>query len=169
VGNLNEVFKKGCEKLNNACCEKISQKGDFALISAGGHRTDAQLYQATKALFNAVQAVKEKGKILFVAGAKQGIGNKIFGEILKEYKNNPEIIGAKLVKKFNMPSYVAFRVIDVLKRFDVTLMSNLSKQKTVESGFKYSDDIDRYINKGLSGKGYIIPFAENILPILDNQ
>jgi nickel-dependent lactate racemase len=168
VGQLNETFNKGCDKLNSACCEKISQKGDFALISAGGHRTDAQLYQATKALFNAVNAVKEKGKILFVAGAEEGVGNKTFGKVLKEYKNSPEKIGAKLVKQFDMPSYVAFRVIDVLNRFDVTLISNLSKQETLKLGFKYSDDVDRYINKSLKGKGYIIPFAENILPVVDN-
>jgi hypothetical protein len=67
-----------------------------------------------------------------------------------------------------MPSYIAFRVIDVLKRFDVTLISNLSKQETLKLGFKYSDDIDKYIKKSLSGKGYIIPFAENILPVMDN-
>ncbi|MCP4671337.1 MAG: hypothetical protein GY857_08515 [Desulfobacula sp.] len=144
------------------------KKGDFALISAGGHRTDAQLYQATKALFNAINAVKENGKILFVAEARGGIGNKTFGKILKKYRGSPEKIGAKLVKQFDMPSYVAFRVIDVLQRFDVTLVSNLSKQVTEEFGFKYTDDIDRYINKSLKGKGYIIPFAENILPVVNN-
>ena len=153
----------------SACCEKISQKGDFALISAGGHRTDTFLYQSTKALFNAVNAVKEKGKILFVAEAKQGIGNKTFGEILKKYQKNPEKIGQNLAKQFDMPSYVAFRVIDVLKRFDVTLVSNFSKQETRELGFKYSDDIDRYINKSLKGAGYIIPFGENILPVMSNS
>ncbi len=168
VGQLNETFNKGCNKLNNACCEKISHKGDFALISAGGHRTDAQLYQATKALFNAVNAVKEKGKILFVAGAEEGVGNKTFEQVLKEYKNSPEKIGTKLVREFDMPSYVAFRIIEVLNRFDVTLISNLSKQETLKLGFKYSDDVDRYIKKSLSGKGYIIPFAENILPVMDN-
>ncbi len=168
VGQLKETFKHGCEKLNNACCEKILQKGDFALISAGGHRTDTFLYQATKALFNAVNAVKENGKILFVAEAQQGIGNKTFEKILKKYRKNPEKIGAKLVNQFDMPSYVAFRVIDVLKRFDVTLVSNFSKQETEELGFKYTDDIDRYINKSLKGAGYIIPFAENVLPVLNH-
>jgi len=68
-----------------------------------------------------------------------------------------------------MPSYIAFRVIDVLKRFDVTLISNFSKKETEELGFKYTDDIDRYINKSLKGKGYIIPFAENILPVVNNS
>lgn len=168
VGPVNEVFKDGCKQLNDVCSAKILQKGDFALISAGGHRTDRQLYQATKALFNAVNAVKENGQILFVAQAQEGIGNTVFGEGLKKYKNNLKKIGEKLVKEFNMPSYVAFRVIDVLKRFDVTLISNFSKIQTEELGFKYTDNIDRYI-KNLKGKGYIIPFAENILPVLDDS
>lgn len=168
AGELNETFIHGCDRLNTACCEKISQKGDFALISAGGHRTDGQLYQSIKALFNAASAVREKGKILFVAEAKEGVGNKRFEKVLKAYKNNPQGVGEELVKEFDMPSYVAFRLIDLLERFDVTLVSSLSKQETLQSGFKYMDDMNRYIHKSLSGKGYIIPFAENILPVLDN-
>ncbi|OQY51770.1 MAG: hypothetical protein B6230_04095 [Desulfobacteraceae bacterium 4572_89] len=168
VGPVNETFMDGCKKLNHACCADISQKGDFALISAGGHRTDKQLYQATKALFNAVNAVKENGRILFVAQAGEGIGNKNFGEALKKYKHTPEILGEKLGKSFDMPSYVAFRVIDLLKRFEVTLVSNFSKTLTLELGFKYADNIDIYL-ESLKGKGYIIPFSENILPVLNES
>ena len=167
IGSVNEAFKKGCEKLNSACTEKILKKGDFALISAGGYRTDGQLYQATKALFNAVNAVKENGKILFVAEAEEGVGNTFFEKILIKYKSNPEKIGKELVKEFDMPSYVAFRVIDVLKRFDVTLISNFSRLKTEELGFTYTDNVEKYI-KSLKGEGYIVPFAENILPVLDD-
>lgn len=166
IGPLNKTFKNGCKELNNACTEKILQKGDFALISAGGHRTDGQLYQATKALFNAANAVREKGKILFVAEAEQGVGNIFFKRSLEKYKNNPGELGKRLVKAFDMPSYVAFRLIDILQRFDVALISNFSKTDTEKLGFTYADNIEKYI-KSLKGKGYIIPFAENILPVSD--
>ncbi len=165
IGPVSKVFQEGCEKIDTACTERISQKGDFALISAGGHRTDAQLYQATKALFNAVNAVKDNGKILFVAKAEQGVGNTTIEGVLKKYKDNPEKIGEKLLKKFDMQVYVAFRLINILKRFDVTLVSSLPKKQTEELGFSYTDDIEKYI-KSIKGKGYIIPFAENILPVL---
>ena len=168
IGSVNETFKYGCKKLNHACTEKISQKGDFVLISAGGHRKDGQLYQATKALFNASNAVIENGKILFVAEANEGVGNTAFERILIKYKNNPEKIGKELIKSFDMPSYVAFRLIDLLKRFDVTLISNFSQLKTKKLGFKYIDNIERYI-RSLKGKGYIIPFAGNILPVLEDR
>jgi nickel-dependent lactate racemase len=166
VGPINKTFLDGCKKLNHACCANITQKGDFALISAGGHRTDSQLYQATKALFNAVNGVKENGRILFVAQARDGIGNKDFEKALKKYKDHPETLGEKLGKSFDMPSYIAFRLIDLLTRFDITLVSDFSKVQTRELGFNYADNIDLYL-ESLKGKGYIIPFSENILPVLD--
>jgi len=168
AGPLHTTFMNGCKKLNQACCIRLPEKGDFALISAGGHRTDRQLYQSTKALFNAVNIVKEGGAILFVAGCSQGVGNDTFSSVLKIFKDDSKKIGRELVLNFNMPSYVAFRVIDVLKRFEVTLVSDFSKFKTEELGFNYTDDIDGY-TENLKGKGYIIPFAENILPVLDNS
>ncbi len=166
TGPMDKTFKNSCTRLNLACTEKIKEKGDFALISAGGHRTDGQLYQASKALFNGVNAVKEKGRILFAASAEQGVGNLSFEKALIQYKNNPEQLGKSLLKKFDMPSYVAFRLIDILKNFDVSLVSDLSENKVENLGFTYVDNIEKYINS-LKGKGYIIPFAENILPVSD--
>ncbi|RLC20182.1 MAG: nickel-dependent lactate racemase [Deltaproteobacteria bacterium] len=166
VGPLHETFMKGCEKVNLACSVHVPQKGDFALISAGGHRTDTQLYQATKALFNAINIVKNDGEILFVAGCSQGVGNETFSSVLKNFKDNTQKIGKKLTVKFNMPSYVAFRVLDIQKRFKVTLVSYFDETETKSLGFHYSKQIDTYIHN-LKGKGYIIPFAENILPLVE--
>ena len=166
VGPLHQTFMNGCKKLDQACCIKVPQKGDFALISAGGHRADGQLYQSTKAIFNAVNIVKKGGDILFVAGCSQGVGNEIFSSVLTSFKDNSEKLGKELVVNFNMPSYVAFRVMDILKRFNVTLVSDLSESRTRGLGFNFTQTIDNYI-QNLKGKGYIIPFAENILPVLD--
>jgi lactate racemase len=166
VGALHKTFMDGCQILDQTCCIHASQKGDFALISAGGHRADGQLYQSTKALFNAANIVKEGGDILFVAGCSQGVGNKTFSSVLNTFKDNPLKLGKELAQNFNMPSYVAFRVIDILQRFRVTLVSDFSKSQTKALGFNYTFTIDDYI-MNLKGNGYIIPFAENILPVLN--
>ncbi|MCG8339185.1 MAG: nickel-dependent lactate racemase [Proteobacteria bacterium] len=165
AGELEEIFQEGCQEVNRACCVSINELADFALISAGGYRTDGQLYQATKALFNAVHAVKPGGKILFVAEAAEGIGNTEFGEVLSQYKNQPEKIGKVLNKTFSMPAYVAYRVADLLNRFEVTLVSNFSKTETENYGFMYVDNPAGFVNS-LTGKGFAIPYAENILPIV---
>jgi nickel-dependent lactate racemase len=61
AGDLHPTFDQGCAALNEACCVTVPEKGDFALVSAGGFRTDGQLYQATKALFNTAGVVKDGG------------------------------------------------------------------------------------------------------------
>ena len=165
VGDLTPTFEDACHHLNRACCVNVETKGDFALFSAGGHRTDGQLYQATKALFNAVELVKEGGKLLFVAACDQGVGNDAFARALTQYKTCPKSLGQRLGEEFEMPAYVAFRLMDILNRFQVTLVSNLEKKTVDALGFKTTHDPQGYIN-GLKGQGYILPFGENILPLV---
>ena len=98
-----------------------------------------------------------------MAGCEQGIGNPVFAKMLKRFRQNPEKIGQRLVSDFDMPSYVALRVIDILNRFQVTLASKLTREQALDFGFEYADNMDDYL-KDLTGKGYVIPFAENILP-----
>jgi nickel-dependent lactate racemase len=164
AGPLHETFMKGCKKLDEVCCIPVPKKGDFVIFSTGGHRADGQLYQSTKALFNAVHIVKEGGNILFVAGCAEGVGNETFSSVLKRYKGNPEKLGLELAVTFDMAAYVAFRVLDILKRFNVTLVSDFSKSETEALGFRHTGNLDHYV-QNLKGKGYVIPFAENILPV----
>jgi nickel-dependent lactate racemase len=162
-GDWKKAFAEGCKQVNQAGRILINRKADFVIFSAGGHEKDGQLYQSTKALFNSYGAVREGGKILMFAEAREGVGNNEFGEALKVYKRNMSALGKKLVKKYSMPSYIAYRIIDILSRYSVTLVSNFSREETEAFGFNYTDNIDEYV-KNLKGKGYIIPSAENILP-----
>ncbi|MFO7911738.1 MAG: nickel-dependent lactate racemase [Desulfotignum sp.] len=163
AGDLHPTFDRGCAALNRACCVTVPEKGDFALVSAGGFRTDGQLYQATKALFNNVGVVKDGGSILFMAGCDQGVGNPDFTKALHTYRTCPEDLGKALTRSFHMPSYVAFRLMDLLHRFAVSLVSDLPDELVRDLGFTPVTDIQAW-TASLIGKGYVIPFGENILP-----
>jgi nickel-dependent lactate racemase len=166
-GDWKKAFAEGCEQVNRAGRVFINRKADFVIFSAGGYEKDGQLYQSTKALFNSYGAVRDGGQILMFAEAREGIGNVEFGEALKTFEGNMNVLGKKLVEKFSMPSYVAYRIIDILSRYNVTLVSNFSREETKALGFKYTDSIEEY-TRNLKGKGYIIPSAENILPIIED-
>ncbi len=163
AGDLHPTFDQGCAALNRACCVTVPEKGDFALVSAGGFRTDGQLYQATKALFNTVGVVKDGGTILFVAGCDQGGGNPEFAKALQAYRTCPAELGKALTRSFHMPSYVAFRLMDLLNRFAISLVSDLHDDLVRNLGFTPATDIQAW-TAALTGKGYVIPFGENILP-----
>lgn len=163
AGDLHPTFDRGCEALNRACCVAVPQKGDFALVSAGGFRADGQLYQATKALFNAVSVVKDGSPILFVAECAQGVGNDTFARALHAFQDNPRDLGQALIRSFDMPAYVAFRLLDLLHRFRIFLLSDLPDHQVRSLGFHPVTDPDTCLAQ-FTGKGYAIPFAENILP-----
>lgn len=163
AGDLHTTFDRGCAALDRACSVTVPDKGDFAVVSAGGFRTDGQLYQATKALFNIVDVVKDGGSILFVAGCDQGVGNPDFAHALQTYRICPEGLGKTLTRSFHMPSYVAFRLMDLLHRFDVSLVSDLPDDQVRDLGFTPVTDV-RARTTALTGNGYVIPFGENILP-----
>jgi len=165
-GDWKKAFEEGCEQVNRAGRILINQKADFAIISTGGYEKDGQLYQCTKPLFNSYGAVKEGGRILMFAEAREGVGNDEFGEALKTYKGNASELGKKLLEKYKMPLYVAYRIINILSRYNVTLVSNFSQEETEAFGFNYTANIEEYV-RNLKGKGYIIPSAENILPLLE--
>jgi nickel-dependent lactate racemase len=168
VGPLAPTFLSACRQLDRACCLKVPQKGDFALISAGGHRTDRQLYQAIKALFNAVKVVRKGGAILFVAGCSEGVGNQAFADALNRFKTDPGRLGDRLAKAFHMPAYVALRVIELLESFRIGLVSGLGPDLTRGLGFHVVTDAQSWVDD-LDGEGYIIPFAENILALPEND
>lgn len=163
AGDLHPTFDMGCVALDRACSVTVPDKSDFAVVSAGGFRTDGQLYQATKALFNIVDVVKDGGAILFVAGCDQGVGNPEFASALTAYRTCPEDLGKTLARSFHMPAYVAFRLMDLLHRFNVSLVSNLPNDDVRDLGFTPVTDIQAWTT-ALTGNGYAIPFGENILP-----
>jgi lactate racemase len=166
AGDLHATFDQGCAALNTACCVTVPEKGDFAMVSAGGFRTDSQLYQATKALFNAVGVVKDNGRILFVAGCGQGVGNLDFAKALQTFRTRSNDLGKMLTRDFHMPSYVAFRLMDLLNRFTISLVSELPPDLVRDLGFTPVIDIPAY-TASLTGSGYVIPFGENILPMVN--
>ncbi len=47
VGPLQQTFENSCNRLDDVCSVVVDKKEDFVLISAGGFRTDGQLYQVT--------------------------------------------------------------------------------------------------------------------------
>ena len=165
VGPLDEAFAEACRHVDRACRCPVKDAADFALISAGGRRIDGQLYQATKALFNAAEAVRPGGSILFVAEASEGVGNTEFERMLRAHHHEPEALGEQLSESFSMPTYVACRVASILRCYRVILVSSLSRADTESLGFQFPESIDRCV-ADLEGRGYVIPFSENVLPVV---
>ncbi len=165
IGDWYNSWQKACSFLEKFHRISIPTLADFVIVSAGGHNKDAILYQSIKALFNAALCVKPGGRIIFLTQCRNGIGNKEFANAMVTFREKPALLGRILTNRFSMPTYVAYSTLNLLKHFNITLISDLPPSLTEELGFNCNKNLERLIND-LPGTGYIIPFGENILPAL---
>ena len=106
-GQLAGVFAGDLDLAHRAACVLVGQidrvaldrQADFVVADAGGA---GNWIQAHKALFNAMRAVQEAGRIILVAPCPEGLGNERFrywvtrptlAEIYRGLRQSPEVNG----------------------------------------------------------------------------
>jgi len=99
VGELDAAFRAAARFARDLYAVPIEERADLVIASAGSARNFVQCH---KALFNAYQAVKPGGHIVFLAAAPEGFGGNKFAQwlrlgsrdaIIAELRKNAEING----------------------------------------------------------------------------
>ncbi|TRO48695.1 nickel-dependent lactate racemase, partial [Candidatus Bathyarchaeota archaeon] len=85
AGDLEEAFNQAVKLVDDLYRIVLNRKADIVVVSAGGHPGDIDLYQAYKALDNALEAVKRNGVIILVAECPEGHGNQVFYEWMMHF------------------------------------------------------------------------------------
>ncbi len=67
AGDLEQAFNEAVKLVDEMYCVPIDQRADIVVVSSGGYPADIDLYQAYKALDNALEVAKRNGVIILVA------------------------------------------------------------------------------------------------------
>ncbi len=98
---------------------------DVVIASAGGHPKDINLYQAYKAQYNAMKAVRDGGILLLIAACPNGIGHPVFTEWI-ERSGSPEGVFAIYEEEgFRLGGHKAVYLAQDLARAAIYLRSEL--------------------------------------------
>ena len=123
---------------------------DIVLVSPGGYPKDINLYQAQKALDNAKNAVRNGGSILWIASAKEGLGEKTFEEWMLHHNNPSEMID-HIQKEFVLGGHKAAAIAMVMQKATVILYSELNpdlvRKIKLESTQNPQETLERLINQ----------------------
>jgi len=110
-GLLEQVLPAGIEQVDRLMSIEV-EPADRSIVSCGGYPNDESLYMAQRALELTKSGVNRGGRILLVAGCKNGIGpqrsienfynplTKPIKDILAEYQHKPYIMYAHKTFKF---------------------------------------------------------------------
>ncbi len=171
AGHYKYAHDMGRKKVDNINRIYIEEKADVAIVSAGGYPKDIDLYQASKALINAKEAVKEGGHIILLAQCIEGVGNKEIEDLILNYK---DIIEREMEvrKKYTVAKFIGYLIEKIALDYNIILISsieeellkkiNIKSAKTIEEALKiiYKDDTKEL-------KTYIIPKGSEVLPTIE--
>lgn len=169
AGNYITSHKKGCEILKSIDSSSIKEKAEVIIASCGGYPKDIDLYQASKALSNAVEAVKDGGTIILAAECIEGLGHEDMNHIFYNFKNNSER-EQEVRREYTIAKFFAFIICEMAVKYNLVLVAsieanaleccNIKIKSTLKEALNYTEDAIKNANLI-----YIMPTAGNTLPV----
>ncbi len=124
AGDLEQVFREAVMLVDEMFRVIIDRRADILVVSAGGYPADMNLYQAYKALDNALDAVKRGGVIILVAECPEGHGNQVFYDWmmrLGDLKN----VEREIKRNFVMGGHKAYYLLKAQQNHQIILVSSI--------------------------------------------
>ncbi len=124
AGDLEEAYAEAVKLVDEMYRVTVDRRADIIVVSAGGNPADINLYQAYKALDNALDAVKRGGVIILVAECPEGHGNQAFYDWmarLGDLKN----VEREIKRNFIVGGHKAYYLLKALQNHQIILVSSL--------------------------------------------
>jgi nickel-dependent lactate racemase len=168
AGHVCQAHRRGCELVAERGSVPIDKLADIVLVSAGGYPLDVNMYQAQKALDNAVHAVREGGVIIWVAECREGLGSATFASWLQE-ADSVEGILERIGREFVLGGHKAAAIASVLKKAKVYFVSALPTDVLGQIGLVPFADLDQAMEAALAATSadaqvLVLPYGDSVLP-----
>ncbi|MDD2534195.1 MAG: nickel-dependent lactate racemase [Eubacteriales bacterium] len=169
AGHPITAHRVGCAFLDTLYKCEIPKQADLVVVSPGGYPKDINMYQAQKALDNARHAVRKGGIILWVASAKEGLGEPCFERWMTEYK--PAFMVEEIARNFELGGHKAAAIAMVLQNARIFLVSDLDAEFVKAVNLEPFADAQPALNEALTilGKNasvIVMPYGGSTLPFV---
>jgi nickel-dependent lactate racemase len=171
AGDLEQAFYEGVKLVEEMYKVPINRKADIVLVSPGGAPADITLFQAYKAVDNALEAVKRGGVIILAAECAEGHGNEVFYEWMVKFKSLKEI-ERRIKRNFILGGHKAYYLMKALQKVKIILVSSLPDYYA-QNVFRLNTAraINDAVNEafriaGVRAKVWAMPLGNYTLPIV---
>lgn len=124
AGDLELAFSEAVKLVDAMYSVTVDRRADIAVVSAGGYPSDINLYQAYKALDNALEVVKRGGVIILVAECLEGHGNQVFYDWMTKF-GDLKNVEREIKRNFVMGGHKAYYLLKALQNHQIILVSSL--------------------------------------------
>ena len=124
AGDLEEAFNEAVKLVDEMYRVPVDHRADIVVVSSGGYPADMDLYQAYKALDNALEVVKRSGVIILVAECAEGHGDLVFYDWMMRLGELKKV-EREIKRHFALGGHKAYYLLKALQRHPIILVSSL--------------------------------------------
>jgi nickel-dependent lactate racemase len=124
AGDLEQAFNEAVKLVDEMYRIPVDNRADIVVVSPGGYPADIDLYQAYKALDNALEVVKRNGVIILVAECTEGHGNEVFYDWMMRLGELKKV-EHEIKRNFAMGGHKAYYLLKALQHHPIILVSSL--------------------------------------------
>jgi nickel-dependent lactate racemase len=173
AGDLEQAFLEATKLVDEMYRVPVDRRADIVVASPGGYPADIDLYQAYKALDNALEVVKRGGTIILVAECPEGHGNQVFYDWMTRLGELKKV-EREIRRHFELGGHKAYYLLKALKNHKIVLVSSLPdyyansvfKLKTARA---VNDALRETLKTaGSQAKIWVMPQGNYTLPLLES-
>jgi nickel-dependent lactate racemase len=169
AGNLEQAFLEAVKAVDEMYRVTVDRRADIVVASPGGYPADMNLFQAYKALDNALAVVKRGGVVVLVAECAEGHGNEVFYDWMKRF-GELKAVEREIKRNFVLGGHKAYYLLKALQNHQVILVSslpdyyaaNIFKLKTARAVNDALNEAFRIA--GSASRVWTMPYGNYLLP-----
>jgi nickel-dependent lactate racemase len=124
AGDLEQAFLEAVKAVDEMHRVTVDRRADIVVVSPGGYPADMNLFQAYKALDNALEVVKRGGVIILVAECPEGHGNQVFYDWMMRL-GDLKTVEREIKRNFVLGGHKAYYLLKALQNHTIILVSSL--------------------------------------------
>jgi nickel-dependent lactate racemase len=124
AGDAEQAFLESVKTVDAMYRVTVDRRADIVVVSSGGYPADIDLFQAYKALDNALEVVKRNGVVILVAECPEGHGNQVFYEWMVRL-SGLKAVEREVKRNFVLGGHKAYYLLKALQSHPIILVSSL--------------------------------------------
>lgn len=120
-GDYDKAWTHSCALVDRYNGVPIGGKFDAVVVACGGFPKDINLYQSSKTMINAYQAVRTGGRMVFLSECREGGGPPAFFDWARFQQAGT--LDAELRKNFTIAGYVFYACVEIARHTDCHMLS----------------------------------------------
>jgi len=164
-GDPEAAWRESCRLVDRYNGVPIEQKADVVVATCGGFPKDINLYQSSKTMINAYQAIREGGTLVFLSECREGGGPAAFFDWSRAQKEGT--LDRELRARFTIAGYIFYVCCEIAAHTDLHMLTSIPPETLRPmriTGHGSPEELQTLLDFGEKSV-YVMPHGSSTVPM----